>query len=175
MLLLSLIKLYWHDFKIKHYFFRHFNLWNAFIRSVFHSVKIFRLGTKKKRSRFCTVHEQCLIEYFCRNDQQAICSRCVIIGEHKLHDIQTLEDKVQIREMLTLSFFMVCYRNKKLLVNKFSSVKMKSNVEVILIYSVVYVLNYIQHFIYLEWLSRSVTINFEKIVTKKKYIYFWNI
>ncbi|KAK7107702.1 RING finger protein 17-like isoform X2 [Littorina saxatilis] len=48
---------------------------------------------KKTRSRNCSAHEQCQIEYFCKDDNQAICSRCVIMGDHKGHDVQTLEDK----------------------------------------------------------------------------------
>lgn len=48
---------------------------------------------KKTRSRTCETHDQCHIEYFCRDDRKAICSRCVIMGEHKGHNVQTMEDK----------------------------------------------------------------------------------
>ena len=49
---------------------------------------------RKTRSRHCAAHEQCQIEYFCSDDNQAICSRCVIMGDHKGHNVQTMEDKV---------------------------------------------------------------------------------
>ncbi|XP_076445167.1 RING finger protein 17-like [Babylonia areolata] len=48
---------------------------------------------KRSRARNCTTHEHCQIEYFCNQDNQPICSRCVIVGDHKGHDVQTLEEK----------------------------------------------------------------------------------
>lgn len=50
-------------------------------------------ATTKTRSRRCPAHEQCQIEYFCTDDNQTICSRCVIMGDHKGHAVQTMEDK----------------------------------------------------------------------------------
>ena len=49
---------------------------------------------KKTISLHCETHEQSSIEYFCKTDKQAICSHCVIVGDHKDHDVQTMEDKV---------------------------------------------------------------------------------
>ncbi|XP_025098340.1 tudor domain-containing protein 1-like isoform X2 [Pomacea canaliculata] len=59
----------------------------------FFAVSEERLAETKTRSRTCLVHEQCQIEYFCKEDNEAICSRCVIVGDHKGHDVQTMEDK----------------------------------------------------------------------------------
>ncbi|XP_052810879.1 RING finger protein 17-like [Mya arenaria] len=44
-------------------------------------------------SQMCKTHETRPIEYFCEDDQMIICSRCVIVGNHKGHNISSLEDK----------------------------------------------------------------------------------
>ncbi|KAL5010752.1 hypothetical protein ScPMuIL_013057 [Solemya velum] len=44
-------------------------------------------------SPVCLSHDGRLIEYFCEEDNTPICSRCVIIGEHKGHSITSMEDK----------------------------------------------------------------------------------
>ncbi|XP_013416573.1 RING finger protein 17 [Lingula anatina] len=41
----------------------------------------------------CKDHDNRAIEYFCEDDQTAICSHCVIVGEHKSHAISSMEDK----------------------------------------------------------------------------------
>lgn len=82
----------------------------GYVYSVIHlTVYVFfvhcRLAETKTRSRTCLVHEQCQIEYFCKEDNEAICSRCVIVGDHKGHDVQTMEDKVRrIIEILFIQF-----------------------------------------------------------------------
>ncbi|XP_076467185.1 RING finger protein 17-like [Babylonia areolata] len=48
---------------------------------------------KQTLRRMCLTHDQCPIEYFCQDDDQPICSRCVIMGSHKGHNVQTMEDK----------------------------------------------------------------------------------
>ena len=42
----------------------------------------------------CEKHEGRPIEYFCEDDQTAICSHCVIVGEHHDHTIVAMEEKV---------------------------------------------------------------------------------
>ncbi|XP_052239126.1 RING finger protein 17-like isoform X2 [Dreissena polymorpha] len=52
-------------------------------------------------SQMCKIHESRPIEYFCEDDELLICSRCVIQGNHKGHNISSIEDKNRhiIREM----------------------------------------------------------------------------
>ena len=47
----------------------------------------------------CTVHENRPIEYYCEDDEMIICSRCVIQGNHKDHNISSIEDKVRIEHL----------------------------------------------------------------------------
>ena len=42
----------------------------------------------------CKIHENRPIEYYCEDDDMIICSRCVIVGSHKGHNISSIEDKV---------------------------------------------------------------------------------
>ncbi|XP_021370867.1 RING finger protein 17-like isoform X2 [Mizuhopecten yessoensis] len=41
----------------------------------------------------CKQHEDRPIEYYCEDDCMPICSRCVIIGDHKKHSITSMEEK----------------------------------------------------------------------------------
>ncbi|KAL3883135.1 hypothetical protein ACJMK2_029428 [Sinanodonta woodiana] len=41
----------------------------------------------------CKVHDGRPIEYYCEDDNIPICSRCVIMGDHKGHSITSMEDK----------------------------------------------------------------------------------
>ena len=43
----------------------------------------------------CKIHENRPIEYYCEDDDMIICSRCVIVGSHKGHNISSIEDKVR--------------------------------------------------------------------------------
>ena len=45
-------------------------------------------------SQMCKEHETRPLEYFCEDDGTIICSRCVIVGSHKGHNISSIEDKV---------------------------------------------------------------------------------
>ena len=58
----------------------------------------------------CKIHDNRPIEYYCEDDDMIICSRCVIVGDHKGHNISSIEDKVYILvslfcHMLTKSVF----------------------------------------------------------------------
>ncbi|XP_053397741.1 RING finger protein 17-like isoform X2 [Mercenaria mercenaria] len=44
-------------------------------------------------SQMCKEHENRPIEYYCDDDDMIICSRCVIVGNHKGHNISSIEDK----------------------------------------------------------------------------------
>ncbi|KAK3578563.1 hypothetical protein CHS0354_025278 [Potamilus streckersoni] len=44
-------------------------------------------------SPLCKVHDGRPIEYYCEDDNIPICSRCVIMGDHKGHSITSMEDK----------------------------------------------------------------------------------
>ncbi|XP_050390400.2 RING finger protein 17 [Patella vulgata] len=48
---------------------------------------------KEETANVCKEHDSRPIEYFCEDDLTPICSRCVIIGEHKGHSITSMEDK----------------------------------------------------------------------------------
>lgn len=45
-------------------------------------------------SPVCKEHDGRPIEYFCEDDNIPICSRCVIVGDHKKHSITSMEEKV---------------------------------------------------------------------------------
>lgn len=45
-------------------------------------------------SQMCKLHENRVVEYYCDDDETVICSRCVIMGTHKGHNISSIEDKV---------------------------------------------------------------------------------
>ena len=45
-------------------------------------------------SQMCKIHDNRPIEYYCEDDDMIICSRCVIVGSHKGHNISSIEDKV---------------------------------------------------------------------------------
>ncbi|KAL8579491.1 hypothetical protein ACOMHN_025444 [Nucella lapillus] len=57
------------------------------------NVRLVRPRSTSRRT--CPSHDQCHIEYYCEDDRQTICSRCVIMGDHKGHNVQTMEDKNQ--------------------------------------------------------------------------------
>ena len=40
------------------------------------------------------MHDSRPIEYFCEDDETPICSRCVIMGDHKGHSIMSMEERV---------------------------------------------------------------------------------
>lgn len=42
----------------------------------------------------CEIHTGRSIEYFCEDDKVAICSYCVVMGDHKNHIITTCDEKV---------------------------------------------------------------------------------
>lgn len=44
-------------------------------------------------SSMCSVHENKTLEYYCEDHDVAVCSKCVLFGEHKNHNIKTLEEK----------------------------------------------------------------------------------
>ena len=44
----------------------------------------------------CSKHDNRPIEYFCEDDNVAICSHCVIMGEHREHAITAMEEKVRV-------------------------------------------------------------------------------
>lgn len=47
-------------------------------------------------SPVCKLHDGRLIEYYCEDDGVPICSRCVIMGDHKGHNIASMEEKVTV-------------------------------------------------------------------------------
>ncbi|KAL4233198.1 Ring finger protein [Mactra antiquata] len=44
-------------------------------------------------SQTCKLHENRTVEYYCDDDETVICSRCVIMGTHKGHNISSIEEK----------------------------------------------------------------------------------
>ncbi|XP_041352593.1 RING finger protein 17-like isoform X2 [Gigantopelta aegis] len=50
-------------------------------------------GFQENISPKCPIHDTRPIEYFCEDDKTAICSRCVIIGDHKGHSITSMEER----------------------------------------------------------------------------------
>ena len=50
----------------------------------------------------CKIHDNRPIEYYCEDDDMIICSRCVIVGSHKGHNISSIEDKVGLCSVVRL-------------------------------------------------------------------------
>ena len=45
-------------------------------------------------SRCCPLHAGRPLEYYCTDDDVAVCSHCSISGEHKGHTVEALSDRV---------------------------------------------------------------------------------
>ena len=56
----------------------------------------------------CKIHDNRPIEYYCEDDDMIICSRCVIVGDHKGHNISSIEDKVYILVSVVSYFHQNC-------------------------------------------------------------------
>nr|XP_022292973.1 RING finger protein 17-like isoform X3 [Crassostrea virginica] len=48
---------------------------------------------KGELTQDCTLHEGRELEYYCEDDKIPICSKCVIVGDHKGHVITSMEEK----------------------------------------------------------------------------------
>lgn len=61
----------------------------------------------------CEIHTGRTIEYFCEDDKVAICSYCVVMGDHKNHKITTCDEKVICNAVdsfwLDFVFFVKCF------------------------------------------------------------------
>lgn len=49
---------------------------------------------KGELTQDCPLHEGRELEYYCEDHKIPICSRCVIVGDHKGHVITSMEEKV---------------------------------------------------------------------------------
>lgn len=49
----------------------------------------------KDLSRKCDRHVDRAVEYYCAQDRTPVCSHCVVMGEHKSHDVYLLEEAAQ--------------------------------------------------------------------------------
>ena len=52
-------------------------------------------GAALPEPRCCHLHDGRPLEYYCTDDQVAVCSHCSISGEHKGHTVEALSDRVR--------------------------------------------------------------------------------
>ena len=45
---------------------------------------------------YCPAHQSLLLDYYCSDDGECICSQCYITGEHKGHEVIPLKQIVSV-------------------------------------------------------------------------------
>ena len=65
-------------------------------------------GAALAESQCCPLHDGRPLEYYCTDDDVAVCSHCSISGEHKGHTVEPLSDRVSGHNRLVVGSVALC-------------------------------------------------------------------